>query len=176
MEDLPQVGTGTIEILCNPVRISETKALEKREGLFYLLLFGHKRERRATLLYKPFWYSEAKLPDTSGLNKSRNVEIVVMMDSLTGVVRHWEKERELETITMNIEKEKVYRPEVNEGEANKLTKRFLQRLYIKESRGVQDISNPKLIFRPVWLVENLRKGRCYTVDAYTGYVSRNFTV
>lgn len=163
-----------LEILCHPVRVDESEALDEGGDLLSRLQFGARSERRARLLYKPFWYSEARFPDTPGRKTGLWRELVVMIDGLTGVTRHREKEaQEPEPVVMNVEKEKVYLPEVSEAEAKNLAKRFSQQLYVKESREVHSTTDPKLIFRPVWLVENLRKGRYYLVDAYTGYVARN---
>lgn len=174
MKDLRHLRTEPVEILCHPVRVGESEALEKCSDLLSRLQFGPRSERRTRLLYKPFWYSEARLPDTPRRKTGLSTEVVVMIDGLTGVTRHREKKpQEPEPLTVSVEKEHVYLPEVDEAKAKSLAKRFSQQLHVKESREVHCTTDPKLVFRPVWLVESLRKGRYYLVDAYTGYVVRN---
>lgn len=174
MKDLRHLRTEPVEILCHPVQVDESEALDACGDLISRLQFGPRSERRARLLYKPFWYSEARLPDTPGRRTHLSREIVVIMDGLTGVTRHREKKpQEPEPLAMSVKKESVYLPEVDEVKAKGLAKRFSQQLHVKESRKVHCTTDPKLVFRPVWLVENLRKGRYYLVDACTGYVARN---
>lgn len=177
MKDLRYAGTERIEILCHPVRVDESEALDRSGDLFSRLLFGPRRERHASLLYKPFWYSETGLPDTSARKNGRSARVFIMVDGLTGITRDRKKEpQEPEPIVLNVEKEKAYPPEVGEEEAKSFAQRFLQRLNTKASGEVGSVADPKLIFRPIWLVENPKKRRCYAVDAYTGYIGRNFIV
>ena len=174
MKNLRHLGAEPVEVLCHPVRVDESEALQECEDLLSRLQYGPRSERRTRLLFKPFWYSEVKLLDTPGRKTDSSGEVVVMIDGLTGVTRHREKRpQESEPLTMSVEKENVYLPEVDKAKAKDLAKRFSQHLHLKEKWKVHCTTDPKLVFRPVWLVENLRKGRYYLVDAYTGYVVRN---
>lgn len=177
MKNIRHAGVEQVEILCYPVRIDESEAFDRSGDLFSRMLFGPRRERHASLLYKPLWYSEIMFPDTSIRKDGHVAELLIMVDGLTGITRDREKEpQEPKPIVLSVEKDKVYLPEVGEEEAKVFAQRFLQRSIAKATGGMGSATDPKLIFRPIWLVENHKKRRCYAVDAYSGYVGRNFIV
>jgi hypothetical protein len=156
--------------------VSESEALDKVEGQLLWSLFGRKSELHATLLYKPFWHSKISVSKSLWLNITHVTEVLVMVDGLTGVSRCWEKgQQDADCATLSVAETNVYIPDISETEAGKLVDKVLQQMCIKEKCRARQAEDPRLIFRPLWLIEKAQRGRRYIVDAYTGYSARLWT-
>ena len=129
---------------------------------------------RSELYLKPYYFSTCLQKKRFGISNFEEAEIQVSVDALTGVASvyehqpHWDgvRRQDLPAGTTLIE------PQLTADDAADKTLRKATHLQVRHKCEVRIVSEPFLVYKPIWLVTVLgRKGsKRYAVDAFTGYV------
>ena len=172
------MATGdTREIETQPLQLAEEDAMEQVGGQLLAKVKSAVTDVEpvhAELRYKPYYAFDITL--TKKVFRGDNVvtEGSIIVDAMTDVARPFTQET-IDEETETVSADTIIDPRVPEDEADTTANSRRMQVEHREKGEVEMADEPRLVYKPVWLVE-LSNGKVRVVDAVNGKVFSNMVL
>lgn len=160
-----------VEILTRPVSVSKEQARRRVENRLVARvknLYSDQTVARAVLRYKPYYEFPTALTKQYLFDEDDVRHGAIIVDTMTGITRPI-LEEDIEVDPERVPESRVLDPELDEAEARVEANGRRMQIEHKEKGDVEMEETPRLVHKPVWLVE-LANGEVQVVDATDGQV------
>ncbi|MUW13677.1 hypothetical protein GJ633_02640 [Halorubrum sp. CBA1125] len=161
----------TVEIVSQPVNLSESDAMKQVEGRFLDRIKSTVTDVepvRATRRYKPFYSYDVTLTKRIFRGEDDVREGNLIVDALTDIARPFTAD-EIEEVSTEVPEDQVLEPEVPEEQARTTANGRRMQVEHREGGNLEILGEPQLVYKPVWIVE-LSNDEVRVVDAVDGTV------
>lgn len=162
---------GSVEIVTQPVNLSESDAVERVGDRILARVKSAVRGVKpvdATLRYKPFYAFDVTLTKRVFRGDDVVSEGRIVVDALTDIARPFTK-AEIDEVTKTVPEERVLSPKVPEDDATVTANSRRMQVEHREKKSVEMDEAPRLVYKPVWLVE-MTNDAVRVVDGVDGSV------
>jgi len=165
------------EIETQPLHLAEEDAMEQVGGQLLAKVKSAVADVEpvyAELRYKPYYAFDITL--TKKVFRGENVvtQGSIVVDAMTDVARPFTKET-VEEETVSVSAGEVIDPQVTEDAAETTANSRRMQVQHREKGEVEMADEPRLVYKPVWLVE-LSNGKVRVVDGVNGKVFSNMVL
>ena len=170
---MSNMGSGRyeVDIVAQSATVDEAEAQERVTGRPLAKLKGIVSDQeviQVKLRYKPFYGYDAVLTKRVFAGEDIVYEGLIVVDALSGISRPF-LEEQIELTEQTVEETTLLSPNLNESEAHLKARSRRMQVEHREGGEVEMEDEPRMIYKPVWLVE-LANRDVQVVDATNGRV------